>query len=269
MTYPESSSPEVVMTVGGSDSGGGAGIQADLKTFSAHGVYATTVITAVTAQNTLGVEQAEPIPLEVVSAQLKAVATDLPPAATKTGLLGRSEIVQLVAEHAFRLPNLVVDPVLVDRHGNTVVDDSVPDTYMQYLIPRAALATPNHREAALLADRPIEDEADMRAAAEYLASTTRTPFLITGGRLAPPHPPLDVFSDGIKTDSLPGRRVRSRNVHGTGDALSASIAARLATGSDLLLTIAAARAWVSRAITGAAGWKLGRGEGPIDHFGWA
>ena len=139
------------MTVGGSDSGGGAGIQADLKTFSAHGVYATTVITAVTAQNTLGVEQAEPIPLEVVSAQLKAVATDLPPAATKTGLMGRAEIVQLVAEHAFRLPIMVVDPVLVDRHGNTVVDDSVPDTYMQYLIPRAALATPNHREAALLA----------------------------------------------------------------------------------------------------------------------
>jgi len=256
------------MTVGGSDSGGGAGIQADLKTFSAHGVFSTTVITVVTAQNTRGVDLACQIPLEVVAAQLKAVATDLPPAATKTGLLGRPEIVRLVAEQAFRLPNLVVDPVLVDRHGNLVVDKSVPDIYMQDLIPRADLATPNHREASLLADRTIENEADLRAAAEYLASTTRTPFLITGGRLAPPHPPLDVFSDGISTNSLPGRRIRSRNVHGTGDALSASIAARLATGSDLLLAIAAARAWVSRAITGAAEWNLGRGEGPVDHFGW-
>lgn len=260
--------PRTVMTIGGSDSGAGAGIQADLKTLSAHRVFATTVVTAVTAQNTRGVERAEEIPVEVISAQLEAVARDLPPDATKTGLLGRAEVVRLVAEQAPRLPNLVIDPVLVDRNGRPLADDPTVDTYLETLIPAADLATPNHREAALLAGRPVENDRDQRAAAEYLARITRTPFLVTGGRMARDRPLVDVFSDGIRTHSLTGRRVLSRNVHGTGDALSASIAARLATGADLIVAIADARAWVSRAITGAAGWTLGRGEGPIDHFGW-
>ena len=163
----------------------------------------------------------------------------------------------------------MIDPVLVDRHGNSLVDRSTVTAYLETLIPAACLATPNHREAALLAGRPVENERDQRTAAEYLARTTRTPFLVTGGRMNRDKPLLDVFSDGIRTHALPGRRVRSRNVHGTGDALSASIAARLANGADLIVAVADARAWVSRAITGAAGWNLGRGEGPIDHFGWA
>ena len=260
--------PRTVMTIGGSDSGGGAGIQADLKTLSAHRVFATTVITTVTAQNTRGVTRAEEVSVEMISSQLEAVATDLPPDATKTGLLGRAEVVRLVAEQAARLPNLVIDPVLVDRDGRPLAGSSTVDAYLEALIPGADLATPNHREAALLAGRPVENEHDQRAAAEYLARTTRTPFLVTGGRMPRDKPLLDVFSDGIRTHSLRGRRVRSRNVHGTGDALSASIAARLATGADLIVAIADARAWVSRAITGAARWTLGRGEGPIDHFGW-
>ncbi len=260
--------PKTVMTIGGSDSGAGAGIQADLKTLSAHRVFATTVITTVTAQNTRGVARAEQVPVGMISSQLEAVATDLPPDATKTGLLGRAEVVRLVAERAARLPNLVIDPVLVDRNGRSLVDGSTIDAYLEALIPRADLATPNHREAALLAGRPVENESDQRAVAEYLARTTRTPFLVTGGRMARDRPLVDVFSNGIHTHALPGRRVRSRNVHGTGDALSASVAARLATGADLIVAIADARAWVSRAITGAAGWNLGRGEGPIDHFGW-
>ncbi len=260
--------PKTVMTIGGSDSGAGAGIQADLKTLSAHGVFATTVITTVTAQNTRGVTRAEQVPVEMISAQLDAVATDLPPDATKTGLLGRPEVVRLVADLAARLPNLVIDPVLVDRDGRSLADRATVAAYREALIPTARLATPNHREAALLAGRPVENERDQRAAAEFLARTTRTPFLVTGGRMADDKPLLDVFSDGVRTHALPGRRVRSRNVHGTGDALSASIAARLATGADLIVAIADARAWVSRAITGAAGWDLGRGEGPIDHFGW-
>ena len=260
--------PKTVMTIGGSDSGAGAGIQADLKTLSAHRVFATTVITTVTAQNTRGVARAEQVPIEIISAQLEAVFTDMPPDATKTGLLGRAEVVRLVAEQAARLPNLVIDPVLVDRNGRSLADGSTVDAYLEVLIPAACLATPNHREAALLAGRPVENESDQRAAAEYLARTTRTPFLVTGGRMAGDKPLLDVFSDGIRTHALAGRRVRSRNVHGTGDALSASIAARLASGVELIVAIADARAWVSRAITGAAGWDLGRGEGPIDHFGW-
>ncbi len=260
--------PRTVMTIGGSDSGAGAGIQADLKTLSAHRVFATTVLTTVTAQNTRGVARAEQVPFEMISSQLEAVSTDLPPDATKTGLLGRAEVVRLVAEQAARLPNLVIDPVLVDRNGNSLVDRSTVASYLESLIPAACLATPNHREAALLAGRPVENERDQRAAAEFLARTTRTPFLLTGGRMARDKPLIDVFSDGIRTHTLQGRRVRSRNVHGTGDALSASIAARMATGADLIVAIADARAWVSRAITGAAGWRLGRGEGAIDHFGW-
>jgi hydroxymethylpyrimidine kinase/phosphomethylpyrimidine kinase len=256
------------MTIGGSDSGAGAGIQADLKTLSAHRVFATTVVTTVTAQNTRGVTCAGEVPVAMISSQLEAVAADLPPDATKTGLLGRAEVVRLVADQAPRLPNLVIDPVLVDRKGRSLVHGSTVDAYLEALIPAADLATPNHREAALLAGRPVENERDQRAAAEYLARTTRTPFLVTGGRMARHRPLLDVFSDGIQTHALAGRRVASRNVHGTGDALSASIAARLATGADLIVAIADARAWVSRAITGAAAWNLGRGEGPIDHFGW-
>ncbi len=256
------------MTIGGSDSGAGAGVQADLKTLSAHGVFATTVITSVTAQNTRGVETGETIPAELVDAQIRTLYVDLPPDAAKTGLLGTEEVVLLVADHAWRLPNLVVDPVLVDRDGAVLVDRATIAAYREILIPAAVLATPNHREAALLADRPIANEAQQREVARELARSTRTPILVTGGRLGGPRP-VDVLSDGLQTHTLPGRWVKSRNVHGTGDALSASIAARLASGTGLLIAVGEAKAWVARAIAGAATWRLGRGEGPIDHFGWA
>ena len=260
--------PAIVMTIGGSDSGAGAGVQADLKTLSAHGVFATTVITAVTAQNTRGVEAAEPVTVRLIAAQMNALLADLPPDATKTGLLGRAEVVRLVADHARRLPNLVVDPVLADRNGHVLVGGATIDAYRDALIPAAVLATPNHREAALLADRPIRNQAEQEAVARDLARSTGTPILVTGGRLGGPRP-VDVLSDGVVTHPLPGRWVRSRNVHGTGDALSASIAARLAGGAGLLMAVGEAKAWIARAVAGAAEWRLGRGEGPIDHFGWA
>lgn len=260
--------PLVVMTIGGSDSGAGAGIQADLKTLSAHGVFATTVVTAVTAQNTVGVEAAVRISTGLVKRQMEALLTDLIPDAVKTGMLGRRDVVRLVADHAGRLPNLVVDPVLVDRTGRALVDEATIDAYREVLIPSAVIATPNHREAALLAGRPVRNQADQKAAARELARTCGTPFLVTGGRTGGMHP-VDVLSDGLETLVLTGRRVRTRNVHGTGDALSASIAARLARGVGLPMAVGEARAWVARAIAGAAGWTLGKGEGPIDHFGWA
>ena len=261
------STPKTVMTIGGSDSGAGAGIQADLKTLSAHGVLATTVITTVTAQNTQGVETGEPVSVELVDAQIRTVCVDLPPDATKTGLLGREGVVRLVTDHAWRFPNLVVDPVLVDRRGSVLVDQATVAAYRESLIPAAVLATPNHREAALLAGRPIRSEAQQTAVAMELARSTRTPILVTGGRMEGLQP-VDVLSDGLQTHRLPGRWVSSRNVHGTGDALSASIAARLAAGTGLLVAVGEAKAWVARAIAGAATWELGRGEGPIDHFNW-
>ncbi len=259
--------PYVVMTIGGSDSGAGAGIQADLKTLAAHGVYATTVVTMVTAQNTMGVESTVRVSPGQVGKQLEALLGDIFPDATKTGLLGSRETVRLVADHASLLPNLVVDPVLVDRTGRVLVDESTIDAYREALIPAAAVVTPNHREAALLVGRPIRNQADQENAARELSRTCNVPVLVTGGRTGGAHP-VDVLSDGIDTFTLTGHRVRTRNVHGTGDALSASIAARLAHGSGLAVAVGEAKAWVARAIAGAVDWNLGKGEGPIDHFGW-
>ena len=260
--------PSVVMTIGGSDSGAGAGVQADLKTLSAHGVYATTVITAVTAQNTMGVEAVFPVPAGLIEAQIEALLGDLAPHAVKTGFLGRAEAVQLAARHAKRFPNLVVDPVLVDRRGDPLVDGEAAAACREALIPAAALSTPNHREAALLTGLPVRSRAEQEAAARRLAQDTGTPILVTGGRLGGPRP-VDVLSDGASVHSLAGRWVQSTNVHGAGDALSASIAARLASGTSLLSAAGEAKAWVARAIEGASGWRLGRGEGPLDHFGWS
>ena len=260
--------PAVVMTIGGSDSGAGAGVQADLKTLSAHGVYAVTAVTAVTAQNTRGVQAVHPVPADMIAAQIEALLADLSVAAAKTGLLGGAETVKLVARCAPRIPNLVVDPVLVDRNGEALADEAAVEAYREYLIPAAALATPNHREVALLAGRPVRTRAEQEAAARDLALDTGTPILVTGGRLGGPRP-VDVLSYGEAARSFAGRWVQSANLHGTGDALSASIAARLAGGAGLLTAVGEAKAWVSRAIAGAAEWELGRGEGPIDHFGWA
>lgn len=264
---PDAASPLIVMTIGGSDSGGGAGVQSDLKTLSAHRCHAVTVVTAVTAQNTRGVEAAQPMTAQMVRAQLRALLDDLPPQAVKTGFLGPADVIEEVAEHAPRLPNLVVDPVLADRAGRPLADLPALEAYRRRLLPAAALAAPNHREAALLTGRPVIDLAGQRWAARELADAAGVPVLVTGGRLGGPQP-VDVFCDGRTTKELSGRWVRTRNRHGTGDALSASIAARLAAGTALATAIAEAKAWVSRAITGAARWRLGGGEGPIDPFGW-
>lgn len=263
----ENDAPLIVMTIGGSDSGAGAGVQADLKTLAAHRCHAVTVVTAVTAQNTRGVEASQPMTAEMVRAQLRALLDDLPPQAVKTGFLGQAEIVHEVAENAPRLPNLVADPVLTDRDGRLLADQETVEAYRERLLPSAALASPNHREAALLTGRPVTDIAGQRWAARELADTAGVPILVTGGRLGGPHP-VDVFCDGRTVRELSGRWVRTRNRHGTGDALSASIAARLAAGATLAAAVAEAKAWVSRAITGAAQWRLGGGEGPIDPFGW-
>ncbi|HET7231201.1 MAG TPA: bifunctional hydroxymethylpyrimidine kinase/phosphomethylpyrimidine kinase, partial [Longimicrobium sp.] len=169
MTTPGSRTP-VALTIAGSDSGGGAGIQADLKTFQAFGVFGTTAITAITVQNTLGVTGVHPIPVDIVRAQIAAVAADLPPAACKTGMLATSELVRAVAEsireHA--LPNYVLDPVMVATSGDRLLDPSAERTIVQELVPLAALVTPNLDEATLLAGFPVEDEPSMRRAAQAL-----------------------------------------------------------------------------------------------------
>jgi hydroxymethylpyrimidine kinase/phosphomethylpyrimidine kinase len=264
--------PIVVLTIAGSDSGGGAGLQADLKTFAALGVFGTTAVTAVTAQHTAAVLGAVPMEPAFVVAQIEAVVSDLHPAATKTGMLALPETVRAVAELAGRgiLANLVVDPVLVSSTGHALMGDGGVDAYRRSLLPQAAVATPNLREAALLTGRRLADLATVKQmieAAQELHALGCRSVVVKGGHFAGGGSP-DVYVDGGDPVVLPALRVATGNDHGTGCSLSAAIAVGLARGAEPLEAVRAAKDYVHRALTGAAGWRLGAGHGPIDHFGW-
>jgi len=264
--------PIVVLTIAGSDSGGGAGLQADLKTFAALGVFGTTAVSAVTAQHSaavIGVVAMEPA---FVVAQVEAVVADLHPRATKTGMLAVPGTVRAVAELAERgvLPNLVVDPVLVSSTGHALMGEGGVDAYRRHLLPRAAVATPNLREAALLTGRRPADLAgieQMIEVAEELRALGSGAVVVKGGHAGGDSAP-DVFVDGGEPVIFSAVRVATGNDHGTGCSLSAAIAAGLARGAEPLDAVRAAKEFVHRALVGAAGWRLGAGHGPIDHFGW-
>lgn len=271
--------PKVALTIAGSDSGGCAGLQADLKTFAAVGVHGTSAVTAVTAQNTcavLGVAAVEP---EMVLAQVEAVVSDLAPAAVKTGMLANPAIVAAVAGLAARrmLPNLVVDPVLVSTSGHLLMDEGGVDAYRALLLPHAAVVTPNLREAAVLTGRRFEELATldaMTAAAEELRQLGPATVVVKGGHADQAGAPGAVGSPDVVvgpagTVVLRAGRVPTTNDHGTGCSLSAAIAAHLALGASPLEAIERAKELVRRALAGAAGWHLGAGHGPIDHFGWS
>ena len=264
--------PIVVLSIAGSDSGGGAGLQADLRTFGALGVFGTTAVTAVTAQHTAAVVGVVAIEPAFVVAQIEAVVSDLHPAAAKTGMLALPETVLAVADLAERglLPTLVVDPVLVSSTGHALMSEGGVDAYRRRLLPRAAVATPNLREAALLTGRQPADLATierMIEAAEELLALGSGAVVVKGGHFAGEGSP-DVFVDGGEPVILTSARVATGNDHGTGCSLSAAIAAGLAGGAEPLEAVRAAKGFVHRALTGAAGWRLGAGHGPIDHFGW-
>jgi len=258
-------SPPITLTIAGSDSGGGAGIQADLKTFHRFGVYGTSVITAVTAQNTLGVTAVHPIPLEVVDAQLHAVASDLPPAAVKTGMLATAGLVERVASAigAHGLPNLVVDPVMVATSGDRLLEEVAEATIARILIPLATLVTPNLHEARLLTGLPVEDLDGMVQAARRLVEMGAGAALVKGGHL-PGQETVDVLFDGSTVRRWRHPRVATRHTHGTGCTLSAAVAAGLARKLPLDTAVAVGLEFVARAIAHAPG--LGAGNGPVDHF---
>lgn len=274
--------PVVALTVAGSDSGGGAGIQADLKTFAAHGVFGTSAVTAVTAQNTFAVTGVVAMDPAIVVAQIEAVLDDLAPRAAKTGMLASAATVAAVAALAERgaFALLVVDPVLVSSTGHPLIDDAGVDAYRTLLLPHATVATPNLREAAALTGRRVEDLSSldaMVAAGEELRALGALTVVVKGGHLAqvlssgpgtptPPSPDVVVGPGGVVV--LEAQRVVTRNDHGTGCSLSAAIAANLALGMATLDAVRAAKDYVHRALAGGAGWHLGRGHGPIDHFGW-
>ena len=255
----------VALTIAGSDSGAGAGIQADLKTFGAHAVYGTTVITAVTAQNTLGVSTFQAIPADLVTAQIEAVVSDLGAHAAKTGMLPNAAIVEAVAAAVadLEIPLLVIDPVMVASSGDPLLDDEAVAALLTELVPRALLVTPNVAEAAALAGFAIESEADRREAARALAALGAANVLITGGHLSTPDI-SDLLFDGHAFHEFRGERVAGRHTHGTGCTFAAAITAHLALGRSLLDAIPLAQQYVAGAIRHAP--QLGRGAGPMNHF---
>lgn len=261
--------PTVALTIAGSDSGGGAGLQADLKTFAALGVFGTSVVTAVTAQNTTAVLGVHALDADFVDLQIEAVLADLPVAGVKTGMLATSTVVEGVARRAAAgdLPHLVVDPVLVSSTGHRLLDENGPAAYVDKLLPYAEVTTPNLHEAALLTGRTITDVDTMAAAALDLASTGVGTVVVKGGHLRGAQAPDVVVHRGA-VEVLDGSRVVTSNDHGTGCSLAAAVAARLALGDPPLEAVRRAKAFVADAIRGAAGWRLGNGHGPLDHFGW-
>ncbi|GAB2625943.1 hydroxymethylpyrimidine/phosphomethylpyrimidine kinase [Paractinoplanes abujensis] len=251
------STPPVVLTIAGSDSGGGAGIQADLKTFAALGAYGTSVLTAVTAQNTLGVTAIHPIPVDVVAAQLEAVLADLPVVAVKVGMIGDPAVGELIASWADRLPNLVVDPVLVATSGARLAETASVAPLLTY----PCVLTPNRQEAAALVGGPVVTIAQMAAAAEELAGRGARAVVVTGSELA-----ADVLrSDGV-TETLTGEPVPTVNNHGSGCTFSSAIAVRLALGDPVPTAVRAAKRYVTSALAGGRDWRLGAGPGPLNHF---
>ncbi len=274
--------PPVALTIAGSDSGAGAGIQADIKTMAALGVFATTAITAVTAQNTREVRTVFPLPPDLVTAQIHAVLDDLPVAAVKTGLLGGVPVVEEVADLAAagRLPRLVVDPVMVASTGRPLLPAAAVQAYRDRLLPHVLVVTPNLGEAALLAGVESGSLVDVSAlvdAARRIHALGPTWVLVKGGHLPgvawpagrPPDQVEDVLYDGSEVTVLEAPHVDSPNTHGTGCSLSAAIAARLAGGDDVPSAVGTAKAFVHTALVGGSAWRLGGGHGPLDHLGWS
>lgn len=262
---PLGMTPPVALTIAGSDSGGGAGIQADLKTFAMHGVFGTSVVTALTAQNTLGVQAIQPTPGGFTAAQLDALLADLPPAAAKTGMLATAGNVRAVADRAPVLPNLVVDPVLVSSTGQRLFEAATERAYLDVLFPHARVVTPNLREAAALTGRSLSTVDDMVAAAGQLAGTGAGCVVVKGGHLAGPDA-VDVVWHNGDVELVSAERVDTGNDHGTGCTFAAALTARLALGFGLPEAIRAAKTYVAQGLSIGAAWRLGAGHGPL---GWA
>jgi hydroxymethylpyrimidine/phosphomethylpyrimidine kinase len=254
-----------VLTVAGSDSSGGAGIQADLKTFAALGVYGTTAITAVTAQSTAGIDDVVTLPADFVAAQMETIAGDITLHATKIGMLATAAIVEAVAAatKSLDLPQVVVDPVMLSTSGTPLLDDEGVLMLQRELLPRAAVVTPNIPEAEILTGRRIESLEHARAAAVDIHQLGGSTVVVTGGH-APGDRIVDLVFDGLLFTELHTARIRTPHTHGTGCTFSSAIAAYLALGQPVLDAVVNAQSYVRGAIEHAL--PLGRGHGPLAHF---
>jgi hydroxymethylpyrimidine/phosphomethylpyrimidine kinase len=256
-----------VLSIAGSDSGGGAGIQADLKTFSALGCYGMTAITALTAQNTTGVQAIHGVPASFLKAQLQSVLDDIGVDAVKIGMLHSPDVVEVVAwaiDH-YGLKQVVLDPVMVATSGDRLIAEETVSVLVRELFPRVQLITPNLDEASLLLQHPLTAVDQLHNAAQALLDMGAKAVLLKGGHL-----PGDVLCDVLQTPGndavvFEATRIHSRNVHGTGCSLSSAIAAHLALGQSMSDAVAAARAFIRRAIADGADVKTGEGHGPLNH----
>jgi len=254
----------IALTIAGSDSGGGAGIQADLKTFHQFGVFGTSAITAITAQNTMGVRAIHTIPLTDVRAQIDAVVEDLRPAALKTGMLATADLAEEVAESITRhgLARYVMDPVMVATSGDRLLTGDAEVALRDMLLPLTTLVTPNLEEAAILTNRPVETPADMAAAARALVDMGAGAALVKGGHLE--GEVIDLLWDGEDEHRWQRARIATTHTHGTGCTLSAAIVAGLARGRPLVEAVGAGVSYVANAIATAPG--IGSGHGPVNHW---
>jgi len=255
----------VALTIAGSDSGAGAGIQADLKTFAAHGVYGVTAITAVTAQNTLGVATFQALPADLVAAQIEAVVADIGTHAAKTGMLPNAAIVEAVAAAVvdLEIPLLVVDPVMIATSGDRLLDDDALAAMKAELFSRALTVTPNIPEAEALTGIVIRNDSDRRDAARAIAALGAATVVIKGGHY-PSEDISDLFFDGHAFHDFRGERIRGGSTHGTGCTFAAALVSHLALGRRLPEAIPLAQRYVAGAMRHAPG--LGHGQGPVDHF---
>lgn len=256
------------LTIAGSDSGGGAGIQADLKSFSANGVYGASVITAVTAQNTAGVSAIHDLPIEIIASQMDAVFSDIPINATKIGMLSRTTVIETVAEglKRYNVRNIVLDPVMVATSGDLLLDEHAIETVRTVMMPLADLLTPNLHEAAALTGNEVADsEVEMQRQAELLCQAGAKAVLIKGG-----HGSFKESSDLLVSSEtcrwFRSERIETKNTHGTGCSLSSAIAAWLARGASLETAVSNSKHWLTAAIAASNQLDVGKGAGPVHHL---
>ncbi|MDN4523817.1 bifunctional hydroxymethylpyrimidine kinase/phosphomethylpyrimidine kinase [Fictibacillus fluitans] len=256
------------LTIAGSDSGGGAGIQADLKTFQELGAYGMSVITAVTAQNTKGVQNIHAIPVEMVVDQLKSIADDLQPHALKTGMLFSVEIIEAVSSHIreFHWNNVVVDPVMIAKGGSELLRKDAVEALKKYLLPLADILTPNIPEAEQLTGRTIADKRGREDAARFLHDLGAKKIVIKGGHLPHESEPVDLYYDGEQMIEFKGKRIETSQTHGTGCTFAAAITAELARGKSPAEAVQTAKAFIQEAISSPL--HLGSGHGPTNHWAY-
>lgn len=256
------------LTIAGSDSGGGAGIQADIKTFSALGVYAMSVLTAITAQNTLGVQGIFTLPPDLVRLQIDSVMSDIGADAVKTGMIANADIIEAVAHRVrhWRIENLVVDPVMVATSGDDLLRQDARDALVRVLLPLARVVTPNLPEARALTGLDIHSVAEMREAAVAIHNMGPRHVVIKGGHLENPSEAIDILFDGQEFIEFSSPRIVTHNTHGTGCTLASAIAAELAKGQNVPEAVHTAKDYIAGALRSAQNWHLGHGHGPVDHF---